>query len=125
MSKTSTSQIATAILNMSKSSGSKKLSSQIAAYLVKERRSEDLDQIMREVKRQREAKDGIVEADLWAAFPASSDEIKHIMKLIDVDKYIINKIEDKEMVGGVRVEASGKSLDLTVRNRLNQLKGEY
>ena len=122
MAKPTKRQIAEAALALSDSVSQAKLAKVLAAYLVAERRSGELDSIMRELKTLRERKDGIQEVTVTTAFPASDKVKKQLKELLGGGTVIMNEIIDKKVIGGVRLEASDYYLDLTVRNRLNKLK---
>ncbi|MDQ3158951.1 MAG: F0F1 ATP synthase subunit delta [bacterium] len=121
MSRASTREIATAIRDLSKSNKAG-LADAVAAYLVQERRTSELEKIMREVANLNETKDGIVEVDVSSAFPINDKVKSDIKQLIKEDKVIFNESIDKSLIGGVRVETREKFLDLTLRSRLNKFK---
>lgn len=122
MARVSQKDIARAIRNLSGSMSSAKLSKVLASYLGRERRTGELDAILREVSRQREVEDGILEIDLTSAFPISDGNKRELTKSVDAKKVVVNETIDKNVIGGVRMETSKSVLDLTVRNRLNRLK---
>ncbi len=115
--------IARAVVSLSEKHPGKRLSEMLAAYLVQNRRSGELDSIMREVMRQRETNNGTVEITATSAFKLNDATKKAISTLLGAENTIINEVINPEMLGGVRLETSEKQLDLTVRNRLNRLKG--
>ncbi len=121
MAKASRRDIAQVILKKSQTLSGKKLASEIAAYVIAERRTSELDAILREVNKLRNEQSGIVEATVTSAHPWSATK-KEIKKILNHDNLVINEVVDPAVIGGVRVETSEKSLDLTVRNRLNKLK---
>lgn len=102
------------------------LSREIAAYLLSENRTGELDSLMRDVVAHR-ADEGLVEVTAVSAHELSI-EVKHdIEKLVrehfkDVNEIIINQRIDPDAVGGVRLELVGQQLDLTIRNKLNRFK---
>jgi F0F1-type ATP synthase delta subunit len=117
----SKSQLAEVIVQWSSAFRNKNLAHEIAAYLIHERRTGELESIMREVQRIRETQ-GVVEANVTTAFPASPKIKQHIKMLLGTDNVVLNEIVDKNVIGGVRVETSDTYLDLTVRNRLERFK---
>lgn len=121
MAQASIRQVAEAILNLSKSRSETQLAKEVAAYVVAERRSADLGAIMREVARLR-AVSGVTEATITTAVPATKAVRAEVKRLIGDKDAIINEVVDKNVIGGVRIEANDYYLDLTVRNRLNRLK---
>jgi len=122
MSAPSRRELAEAILKLSDKKSSQRLTESIAAYLVANRRTGELDAIMREVSRLREARDGVTEVTATSAHPMNDQLRRSIKSILDSKKLIINEVVDAEVLGGVRLETSEELLDLTVRNRLNQLK---
>lgn len=122
MANTSRQELAEAVLYLSDKMGQKKLTDTLAAYLIANRRTGELDAIMREVSRQREKRDNVTEVTATSAFKLSDTAKKTIKQLLGNEKLIINEVVDADVLGGVRLETSELQLDLTVRNRLNQLK---
>lgn len=122
MSKLSNKELASVILQLSSKVSSKRLSKDVANYLASERRTSDLDAIMREVARQRQEADGVTEVTATSAYPLSDKTKRELKKLLGIEKAVVNEVIDKDTIGGVRMETSETMLDLTVRNRLNQLK---
>ncbi len=122
MSAPSRQQLAEAILKLSSKVSEKKLTETIAAYLVESRRTGELDAVMREVARLREKQDNVTEVTATSAFKLNDGARKAIKSLMGRKQLIINEVVDPELLGGVRLETSEELLDLTVRNRLNQLK---
>lgn len=121
MAQASIHQIAEAIIRLSQSHSGSKLAKEVAAYVVAERRSSDLGAIMREVARLRNQR-GMTEATITTATPATNAVKQEVKRLIGDKKAVINEVVDKNVIGGVRIEANDYYLDLTVRNRLNKLK---
>lgn len=122
MSKLSNKELASLIRHLSSKVSSKKLSKDVANYLAGEGRTSDLDAIMREVARQRQEADGVTEVTATSAYPLSDNARRELKKLLGIEKAVVNEVIDKDTIGGVRMETSETMLDLTVRNRLNQLK---
>lgn len=121
MARATVNQIALAIFNLSKTTTQSQLANEIAGYIVAERRTSDLGAIMREVVRLRQQTSGVEEVTVTTAFEPSDTVITQVKQLIG-DKTVINKVIDKSVIGGVRIESSEYFLDLTVRNRLNKMK---
>lgn len=122
MSSPSRQELAEAILHLSGKMSEKKLTDTLAAYLVANRRTGELDAIMREVSRRREQRDDVTEVTATSAHKLNESARKAIKALLSNKKLIINEVVDAGVLGGVRLETSEVQLDLTVRNRLNQLK---
>ncbi|MEK7594915.1 MAG: F0F1 ATP synthase subunit delta [Patescibacteria group bacterium] len=109
-----------------KSGSSKQLSQEIAAYLLSERRVNELDSILRDVQGDW-AKAGIVDVIASSAFPiapvAKADITKQIKQLYpDAKQIIITEVRDPEVIGGVKLMLADKQLDLTVEAQLNKFK---
>lgn len=104
----------------------KKLVREIAAFLLEERRTPDLGSLMRDIMHIR-AELGIIEAAAVSAHNLSMDVKKEIKEMLKErfpqakEISVTNKI-DPSVVGGVRVETSGKQLDLSLRGKLANFK---
>jgi len=105
---------------------SKKLGKEIAAYLLYENRTSDLDSILRDV-RQNWADNGQVEVIAVSAFKLSEKVINDIKKQIsklypNAKKIIVTEQHDPSVIAGVRLELANQQLDLTVLSKLNKFK---
>lgn len=121
MTKPSKQELAQIILDLSSKVPQNRVAKSLASYLQQEKRTSELDAIMREAKFLRQKQLGVVEADVTTAFPISKSVELKIKKILG-SKTLLNETIDKNVIGGVRVETNDHVLDLTVRNRLNQLK---
>ena len=122
MAHASIKSVAQAIINLSSTLPDSEIAKTVASYLISERRTADLDKIMRQVALIR-FQNGIEEINVTSAFPISTDvraKLKNFSKASN--DIVINEIIDKNVIGGVKLEANNFYLDLTVRNRLNKLK---
>lgn len=104
----------------------KKLSQEIAAYLLAEHNTADLSSIIRDVIAYR-AERGIVEATVVSAHALSASVKQEIEKLLRVHYpnakgFLLNERVDENVVGGLRLEMVDQQLDFTVRSKLNTLK---
>jgi F0F1-type ATP synthase delta subunit len=122
MSKPTNKDIACVAIDLIKKSNKSVVAKSLASYLISERRSHDLDRIMREINKQLSNQTNKTEIDLISAYPVNEDIKNKIKKLLKVESAIFNQEIDKSVIGGVRAETSDVRLDLTVRNRLNRLK---
>ncbi len=96
-----------------------------SAFLVSERRSKDVDAIVREVEVRLLKEEGQLELEITAARPISA-ELKNelVRQFAASNKSVqVNEVIDPSVVGGVLVESGEKRLDLTVRRQLQRLKG--
>ncbi|MHB1864744.1 MAG: F0F1 ATP synthase subunit delta [Candidatus Saccharimonadales bacterium] len=103
-----------------------KLSRQVAAYLLSERRVDELKPLMRDVMEYR-AGNGIVEATVTAAEqlePKVMLEIERYIKKLhpEAKRQVVNHRLSKELIGGVKLNVINDQLDLSIRAKLNRLK---
>jgi F0F1-type ATP synthase delta subunit len=98
----------------------------IAEYLLQERRTSDLDSLLRDVREQW-AQDGYVEVLATGARALSSQvradieaEARYLYP--DASRIVITEQIQPDLVGGVRIEVIGRQLDLTTRHTLQQFK---
>lgn len=125
--KASRSRLAAIIAERSEQPASAKaLGQEIAAYLLAEGRTGELDSILRDVMQYR-ADNGIVEVVAVDAHPLSDAvrvDISSVVRgLYPAAKQIIISEElDASVIGGVRLELANQQLDLSVRSKLNRFK---
>ena len=108
------------------SASTKELSQEIAAYLIAEGRTGELDSILRDVMQYR-ADHGIVEVTAVDARPLSESVKRDINSLIKglfptAKQIIISEQIDTSIIGGVRLELANQQLDLSIRSKLNRFK---
>ena len=122
------SQIAPVLADLIRKPGrsAERLGREIAAYLLDENRTGELDSLLRDVVAHR-AKDGIVEVTAVSAHELSGEVRRDIEKLVrerfeNVEDIIIDQRIDTDVVGGVRLELIDEQLDLTVRGTLNRFR---
>jgi F0F1-type ATP synthase delta subunit len=104
----------------------KAFSEQIAAYLLAERRTADLEPLLRDIMQYR-ADHGIVEVVAISAHPLTDairsdieQQVKSVVK--DVKQIIISEELQPDVVGGIRLELPNQQFDLSVRAKLNRFK---
>ena len=102
------------------------LVNEIAAYLLMENITSDLDSIMRDVMHYR-FDQGIVEATVYSAHELSQADLDDIDQVLrteypSANSYIIDQKIDTSVVGGVKIEFPGAELDLSIFSRLNLFK---
>jgi F0F1-type ATP synthase delta subunit len=122
------SQLASILTRLSLAPGAdaRKISQEIAAYLLSEKRTGELDSLLRDVIAQR-AEDGIVEVTAVSARELTPEIRADIRSKISEEyknakQIIINERIDHKVVGGVRLELIDRQLDLSVRAKLNHFK---
>ncbi|HEY1064181.1 MAG TPA: F0F1 ATP synthase subunit delta [Candidatus Saccharimonadales bacterium] len=104
----------------------KSFSEQIAAYLLAEGRTAELEPLLRDIMQYR-AEHGIVEVMAVSAHPLSADVHKDIERHVksifpDAKQIIVSEELQPDVVGGVRLELPNQQLDLSVRAKLNRFK---
>lgn len=109
-----------------KGADSKQLSQEVAAYLLTERRTSELDSVLRDVQADR-AEAGFVEVIASSAHnltPAvKADITKQIKQLYpNAKSIIVTAVHDPEVIGGVRLNLANQQLDLSVEAKLNKFK---
>jgi F0F1-type ATP synthase delta subunit len=120
-------RIARAIADRTLKQGvSKSLSRELAAYLLSERRTGEIDSLLRDVQADW-AEAGHVEVIATSAFPLTaavrSDITKRVKAIYpDARQVIINEARDPEVIGGVRLSLPDRQLDLSIRTKLNRFK---
>lgn len=130
MSKPSNKQLAVSVDRLI-SSGQKvhSVTGSLAAYLIAERRTKDLDAVMRALTEVR-AKHGTYEAEATSAHTLDEQIVSRLKQLItsrskNVKKIALTQRIDKQLVGGVRLDTSEFRLDTTIKNRLKQLTATH
>jgi F-type H+-transporting ATPase subunit delta len=101
-------------------------SKEIAAYLLSEKRTTELDSILRDIQTDW-ANEGYVEAICYSAFKlneANIAEIKQKLKAYyqDAKQIIITEVHDPSVIGGVVIKLADKQLDLSIETKLNKFK---
>ncbi len=104
----------------------KRLSREIAAYLLTERRVNELGPLLRDVQADW-AEAGYVEVIASSAYPLSArvkaDIVRQVKRLHPTAKRIIvTEVRDPEAIGGVRLDFAGQQLDLSIQTKLNKFK---
>jgi F0F1-type ATP synthase delta subunit len=109
-----------------KTGASKSLSREVAAYLLSERRVNELDSVLRDVQADWAAA-GFVEVIASSAHPltaaAKADITRQVKRLYPAAKRIIvTEVHDPAIIGGVRLNVANRQLDLSVEAKLNTFK---
>lgn len=105
---------------------SRRFSTEIAAYLLSERRVNELDSLLRDVQADWAAA-GHVEVIARSAHPLTqavrTDITREVRRLYPrAEQIVINEVTDPEIVGGVRLNLANQQLDLSIRSKLNTFK---
>lgn len=109
-----------------KSGLNRRLSRQVAAYLLSERRTSELNSLMRDVQADW-ATDGYVEVLASSAHPLSPALKKDIATSVrrlfpKAAKVQITDTLDPSIIGGVRLSLANQQWDLSVKAKLNKFK---
>lgn len=105
---------------------SKKFSQEVAAYLLSEQRTSELESIMRDVQADW-AEAGFVEVIASSAHPLTqsikTDISKRVKRIYpEAKKIIVTEAHDPEVIGGVRLSLADRQLDLSIEAKLNKFK---
>lgn len=94
---------------------------EVAAYLVDSKRTREADLLVRTIE-DVFAERGLVVARVTTAHPLTDALRREISKLVGGDKVHLDEIVDSTVIGGVRIDTSGKSLDATIERKLLALR---
>ncbi len=125
--KVSRRKVAAAIASSTLKNGvSRKFAKEIGAYLLTDKRTAELDSLLRDVQ-EIWAEDGSVNVTAISAHPLNprvkQDINKEVRRVYPHVKHIsITPVADPAIIGGVRIEFANQQLDLSVENKLNQFK---
>lgn len=105
---------------------SKQFNREIAAYLLSEHRTDELDSLVRDVQADW-AEAGHVEVVARSAHPLTGQvkaDIRREVKKVHpgAKQIVINEVIDPYIVAGVRLNLPDQELDLDVRTKLNRFK---
>lgn len=105
---------------------SRRFSKEIAAYLLSERRVNELDSVLRDVQADWAAA-GHVEVLAASANPLSVTVKADIARLVkrvmpDAKRIMVTETRDPSVIGGVRLNLADRQLDLSVQTKLNKFK---
>ena len=114
-----------ALKSLDEKHNSKSLSMAVADYVLDNNLIDDLESILRDVSVYR-LSEGVLDVKLYSAFTLDQPSILSIKNLIktyfpNVKRIILDQIIDKNLVGGIKLEFPTHTLDLSVKNKLNQL----
>lgn len=125
--KISRTRIASTIAQQTLKNGlSKKYATEIASFLLAERRTGELDSLLRDIQADW-AKAGHVEVMASSAHSLSAAVKGDITKRVrqyypNAQKITITELHDPDILGGVRISLPDQQLDLSVEAKLNTFK---
>jgi len=104
---------------------SKKLSYQIAAYLLDNNLIDQLDSLIRDMKLIRQ-ENGVVDVLVTSAHPVNQLLDRKIHDLIQKSyssarEIIIENVIDSNLIGGLKIELASSALDLSLASSLNRI----
>ncbi len=107
------------------STDTKQLAQEIAAFLLNNNLTDQLDSIIRDVKLIRQ-QNGILDVKVISRYPINQSMLSSIKNLLkqyynNVKEILIEPIIDINLIGGVRLEMADSSLDLSMSNQLKSL----
>lgn len=104
----------------------RELAREIAAYLLVERRVNELESILRDIMQYR-ADHGVLEAEVVTAHEVQNHVLTEVEQLLQAaypsakDVHVTNR-QDPSVVGGLRVDMANEQLDMTVAAKLATFK---
>lgn len=123
MAKVARKDIAVATLGLLRAGQSPEhVAASLASYLIAERRTRELDALMRDLETLRYRQEGVVEATVMSARELDDSVRETIKQLMGAEHVYLHHELTPSVVGGVRVHALDKQLDLSIRTKLKHLK---
>lgn len=124
--KTPRHDIAALIADKSLGSDTADLPREVAAYLLAEGRTAELDSLLRDVMLAR-AQRGVIDVNVVSKYDLTEQvrgEIKAQVRAEypDAKRIELNEYQDDSVIGSIRVELADKQLDLSVQAKLNKFK---
>lgn len=123
----SRSKLADKVTEMLRKEDRSELAKKVAAYLVENNKTSELNSLSRDVMQARKSRDGIVELTAISSHELSNEQIEAIKQTVlkmspNAKEVIVNRKVDGSVIGGVRLEFANHLLDLSVSAKLNKLK---
>ncbi len=126
MAKTPRQDIAASIADKSLQSSTANLAREVAAYLLAEGRTGELDSLLRDVMLARVQR-GVIDVNVVSKYDLTEVTRKEIHAQVrslypDAKRIELNEYRDDKVIGSIRVELADKQLDLSVQAKLNKFK---
>jgi F-type H+-transporting ATPase subunit delta len=96
---------------------------ELAAYLVTERRTRELDLIVRDIEEML-ADSGVIVADVASARPLSEAMKAEVTAMLGATSVQLRESVDEALLGGIRIDTPGKRFDGTIRHKLTALRAK-
>lgn len=122
MSRPSRRQLALAVLNMLAERPAEDVAHALAAYLIAERRTKEVDLLLRDIEAMRFTNDGVLEVTATSAHELSAGVKEQIRGLLSANQVTIHERRDPHIVGGAKIRSHDMQLDLSVHAKLAKLK---
>lgn len=100
--------------------GDKTVIQELAAYLVDEGRTGEIELVLRSIYDELE-QSGIVIADVTTAHGLDGTMKAEIKQLLGAEQLELREHKDASVLGGVRIATASRVLDATLKNRLTKL----
>ena len=102
------------------------LAREIAAYLLAERRVNELESILRDIMQYR-AEHGVLEAVVVTAHDAPTSVPREVEQLLSraypkAKNIRITNRQDSSTIGGLRIDMANERLDMTIKTKLSTFK---
>jgi len=114
-------RLAEFVANELQTGGGEEAITKAAAYLIESGKKRDVGLLVRDIEEILASK-GTVVADITSARPLSSEDKTAIAKLLGASQLHARETIDPSVLGGVRIEMSGKRLDATLKHKIDLLK---
>ena len=119
--------LATEIASRLKDRSDKPMTKSIAAYLIENGKTSELNSLERDITELRSAKSGVIELTAISAHPLERSQIDGIEQIVrkinpQCKQVIVNQTLDESVIGGIRLEFANQLLDLTASAKLSQLR---
>lgn len=122
MSSISTKQLAVyAVDQIESGTTSPAVAEKLAAYLLQERRSRDMPQVMRAVEEELTRR-GSSQVIVTSAHEVSENVKRQLAELLEVKNPVFSEVIDPSVIGGVKAVSGEKQIDLTVQAKLQKFK---
>lgn len=118
--------VAAYIADKSLGKSTKDLAQEVAAYLLAEGRTGELDSLLRDVMLARVER-GVIDVNVVSKYDLTEQVRNDIRAQVrslypDATRIELNEYQDDHVIGSIRVELADKQLDLSVQAKLNKFK---
>lgn len=105
---------------------SKALAQEVAAYLLAEKRTSELESILRDIMQYR-IDHGKLEAEVVSAHDVSNNVLEDVKQLLQTaypkaETILITQSQDTDVIGGIKINMPNEQLDMTIKAKLSKFK---